>query len=87
MVNQHRNGLLTPWGYNATHGVPQLTLEGGTVTYCGTYDSGTQTWTLTGTGTYTNPTGGTTPIEMMYLSAWSTLMSSSIASLRATMTK
>src|SRR6202022_3812870 len=27
VVNQHRNGLLTPWGYNATHQVPQLTIE------------------------------------------------------------
>src|SRR5215813_6986168 len=27
VVNQHRNGLLTPWGYNATHKVPQLTIE------------------------------------------------------------
>ena len=27
VVNQHRNGLLTPWGYNATHNVPQLTAE------------------------------------------------------------
>jgi len=27
VVNQHKNGLLTPWGYNATHGVPQLTVE------------------------------------------------------------
>ena len=27
IVNQHRNGLLTPWGYNATHGLEQLTVE------------------------------------------------------------
>ena len=27
VVNQHRNGLLTPWGYNASHKVPQLTIE------------------------------------------------------------
>src|SRR5438128_2307075 len=27
VVNQHRNGLLTPWGYDATHQVPQLTIE------------------------------------------------------------
>ena len=27
VLNQHRNGLLTPWGYNATHGLEQLTLE------------------------------------------------------------
>ena len=39
-----------------------LTLEGGTVSYSGTYDSGAKVWTLTGTGTYTNPTGGTSPI-------------------------
>ena len=31
--------------------------------------------------------GGTTPMEMMYFRAWSTLMSSSTTSLRATMTK
>jgi Tfp pilus assembly protein PilX len=34
-----------------------LTLEGGTVTYSGAYDTATKTWTLTGNGTYTNPTG------------------------------
>ena len=27
VINQHRNGLLTPWGFNATHQVPQLTVE------------------------------------------------------------
>ena len=27
VINQHRNGLLTPWGFNATHQVPQLTTE------------------------------------------------------------
>jgi len=27
VVNQHRNGLLTPWGFNATHNVPPLTVE------------------------------------------------------------
>ena len=27
VVNQNRNGLLTPWGYNATHGIEQLTVE------------------------------------------------------------
>lgn len=27
VINQHRNGLLTPWGYNASHGLEQLTLE------------------------------------------------------------
>jgi Tfp pilus assembly protein PilX len=58
----------TPNSASAVHScsslpLPQLTLEGGTVTYCGTYDSGTQTWTLTGSGTYTNPTGGTTPLS------------------------
>ena len=26
VVNQHRNGLLTPWGYNVTHTVPQLAI-------------------------------------------------------------
>ena len=35
-----------------------LTLEGGTATYVGTYNSLTQVWTLTGTGTYANPTAG-----------------------------
>jgi hypothetical protein len=41
----------------------QLTLEGGTVKYWGSYDSATKLWTITGTGTYTNPTGGTAPVE------------------------
>jgi acetyl-CoA acetyltransferase len=27
VVNQHRNGLMTPWGYNASHNLPQLTIE------------------------------------------------------------
>jgi len=27
VINQHRNGLLTPWGYNASHGLEQLTVE------------------------------------------------------------
>src|SRR5207244_928604 len=27
VINQHRNGLLTPWGYDATHQVPPLTIE------------------------------------------------------------
>src|SRR5207244_638588 len=27
VVNQHRNGLLTPWGYDASHQVPPLTIE------------------------------------------------------------
>jgi hypothetical protein len=39
-----------------------LTLEGGTAAYSGTYDSATQVWTLTGTGTYASPIGGSTPI-------------------------
>jgi hypothetical protein len=38
-----------------------LTMEGGTVSYSGTYDTVTKIWTLSGTGTYTNPTGGTAP--------------------------
>jgi hypothetical protein len=38
-----------------------LTLEGGTVTYSGAYDAVTKVWTLSGTGTYTNPAGGTAP--------------------------
>jgi hypothetical protein len=38
-----------------------LSLEGGTVTYTGAYDSATKVWTLTGNGSYYNPTGpGTT---------------------------
>jgi Tfp pilus assembly protein PilX len=40
-----------------------LNLEGGTVSYSGAYDSATKLWTLTGTGTYTNPTGGTAPVS------------------------
>jgi hypothetical protein len=35
-----------------------LTLEGGTVKYWGSYDSGTQIWTLTGTGTHASPNAG-----------------------------
>ncbi len=35
-----------------------VTLEGGTASYEGTYDAGTMTWTLTGTGTYTSPAQG-----------------------------
>jgi len=27
VMNQHRNGLLTPWGYNASRGLGQLTLD------------------------------------------------------------
>ena len=27
VINQHRNGLMTPWGFNATNGIPQLTVE------------------------------------------------------------
>jgi hypothetical protein len=34
-----------------------LTVEGGTVNYSGSYNTSSKVWTLTGTGTYTNPTG------------------------------
>lgn len=44
-------------------GSGSLTLEGGTVDYAGTYDTATKIWTLTGTGTHSNPTGGATPIS------------------------
>jgi hypothetical protein len=44
-------------------GSGSLTLEGGTVNYSGTYDSATKIWTLTGTGTHANPTGGATPVS------------------------
>jgi hypothetical protein len=27
VINQHRNGLMTPWGFNANNGIDQLTLE------------------------------------------------------------
>src|SRR6266478_3265361 len=27
VINLHRNGMLTPWGYDATHQVPPLTIE------------------------------------------------------------
>ena len=37
-----------------------VSLEGGTATYSGTYDSGTQTWTLTGTATATSTKGSST---------------------------
>jgi hypothetical protein len=40
-----------------------LTLEGGTVTYSGSYDTVTKVWTLSGTGSYTNPTGGSAPVS------------------------
>jgi hypothetical protein len=40
-----------------------LSLEGGTVTYSGTYDSTTSTWTVTGTGMHTSPIAGGTPIS------------------------
>jgi len=40
-----------------------LTLEGGTVTYSRSYDPTTKLWTLSGTGTHTNPTGGSAPIS------------------------
>jgi hypothetical protein len=43
-------------------GSGSLTLEGGTVNYSGTYDSATRLWTLTGTGTHVNPTGGASPV-------------------------
>jgi hypothetical protein len=41
----------------------QVTLEGATVRYWGSYDSTTKVWTITGTGTFTNPTGGTAPVS------------------------
>jgi hypothetical protein len=44
-------------------GSGSLTLEGGTVTYAGALDTATDTWTLTGTGTYTNPTGGSAAVS------------------------
>ena len=47
----------------AAVGSGSLTLEGGTVNYSGTYDSGTKIWTLTGTGTHANPTGATGSIS------------------------
>ena len=39
-----------------------VTLENGTVNYSATYDSVAKVWTITGTGTFTNPTGGSTPV-------------------------
>lgn len=39
-----------------------LTLEGGTVAYSGSYDSTTNTWTVTGTGTHASPIAGGAPI-------------------------
>jgi hypothetical protein len=40
-----------------------LTLEGGTVSYDGTYDSVAKTWTLTGTGTHASPIAGAAAIS------------------------
>jgi Tfp pilus assembly protein PilX len=58
----------TPGSASAVHScsslpLPSVSLEGGTVNYCGTYDSTTKIWTLTGTGTYTNPTGAAAPVS------------------------
>jgi len=44
-------------------GAGQLTLEGGTVDYSGTYDTAAKIWTLTGIGTHANPTAGAAPIS------------------------
>ena len=44
-------------------GSGSLALEGGTVTYAGTYDSATKIWTLTGTGTHANPNASASPIS------------------------
>jgi acetyl-CoA acetyltransferase len=27
VINQHKNGMLTPWGFNATHGIEPITVE------------------------------------------------------------
>jgi hypothetical protein len=27
VINQHKNGVLTPWGFNATHGIEPITVE------------------------------------------------------------
>jgi hypothetical protein len=41
-----------------------LTVEGGTVNYSGSYNASSKVWTLTGTGTYANPTGpGAAPVS------------------------
>jgi hypothetical protein len=40
-----------------------LTLEGGTVSYTGTYDTAAKTWTLTGTGTHASPIAGAAAIS------------------------
>jgi Tfp pilus assembly protein PilX len=39
-------------------GTGSSSLNGGTASYSGTFDSASSTWTLTGTGTVPNPTGG-----------------------------
>ncbi len=44
-------------------GAGQLTLEGGTVDYSGTYDTAAKIWTLAGIGTHANPTAGAAPIS------------------------
>lgn len=59
-VNYARSILWNAANPTQASAVPagSLTLEGGTATYAGTYDAATLTWTLTGTGSYASPTGG-----------------------------
>ena len=54
--NDPTNGALLP-GTSETH-------EGGTATWSGVYDAGTQTWTITAVGELRNPTGpGAAPVK------------------------
>jgi hypothetical protein len=63
-VNYARSVLYNASNPQSSSAVPagSLVVEGGSVSYTGTYNSSTQTWTLKGTGTYDNPAGGTSPL-------------------------
>jgi Tfp pilus assembly protein PilX len=60
-VNYARSVLYNASNPESSTAVPpgSLTVEGGSVSYTGTYNSVSKIWTLTGTGTYDNPAGGT----------------------------
>ncbi len=63
-VNYARSVLWNATDPTQANAVPtsSITLESGTATYSGAYDATTKIWTLTGTGTYTNPSGGSATV-------------------------